>query len=155
MKFSCIIFICPLVIVSVITTLEVNRNTLKLCNPDDWVITNITLKWENMNKSISFDTYFKELNGTIYRIHIEISCDDTTYTNCTTEPIVNIDNIDCNSENLSPPDMEVCKFANELGNLEKEKEFFSNRYDLFGQTIYNMMFCIDLDNIYATESEYF
>jgi len=40
-----------------------------------------------------------------------MGCEDTN-SNCTKEPIMWIDNIDCNSQNLSLSDMDVCEIGN-------------------------------------------
>ncbi|KYN42894.1 hypothetical protein ALC56_02697, partial [Trachymyrmex septentrionalis] len=79
-------------------------------------------------------------------------CEDIN-SNCTNEPIVWIDNIDCNSQNLSLSDMNICRIGNELAKWEKEKELLAYRYGIFGDLFSQMVFCISIINVNGTESD--
>ncbi|KYN28722.1 hypothetical protein ALC57_01684 [Trachymyrmex cornetzi] len=78
-----------------------------------------------------------------------MNCEDIN-SNCTNEPIIWIDDIDCNdSQNLSLSDMDVFIFiSQELGKWERQKELFEYRYGyLFGDMLYRMILCINIEDI--------
>ncbi|XP_018045923.1 PREDICTED: uncharacterized protein LOC108685579 [Atta colombica] len=155
MKFSCVIFICSLFITSAMTMIQFTRGTFESCDPDQWILTNTIFEWKNNMKIISCNVTYKEPNNshTIYRIHIIMGCEDTN-SNCTKEPIMWIDNIDCNSQNLSQSDMDVCEIGNELGTWEKQKELLQYRYGKFIGDLLSQMFCINIIKV-DSEFEYF
>ncbi|XP_071631433.1 uncharacterized protein [Temnothorax longispinosus] len=148
MKFSCVIFICPLVIASVMAMVQFSRTTFTSCDPDEWVMTNTTLEWSNNTKMITCNITYKEAdNRIIYRIHIMIGgCKNRTA--CTEEPTIWVEDINCNAQNLTESDMDACIIANELGKLEKQEEWLKLRYGLVdGEFLYKLMFCINFDDI--------
>ncbi|XP_077264335.1 uncharacterized protein LOC143898625 isoform X2 [Temnothorax americanus] len=112
MKFSCVIFICPLVIASVMAMVQFSRTTFTSCEPDEWVMTNTTLEWSNNTKMIMCNITYKEAdNRIIYRIHIMIGgCKNLTA--CTEEPTIWVEDINCNAQNLTESDMDACIIAN-------------------------------------------
>ncbi|XP_018375660.1 PREDICTED: uncharacterized protein LOC108769272 [Trachymyrmex cornetzi] len=149
MKFSYVIFICSLVTTSAVIDFTLNLKDSQVCDPGQWIITNTIIEWKNSTKMISCNITYNELNdSTIYRIHIIMNCEDIN-SNCTNEPIIWIDDIDCNdSQNLSLSDMDVCKISQELGKWERQKELFEYRYGyLFGDMLYRMILCINIEDI--------
>ncbi|XP_018315088.1 uncharacterized protein [Mycetomoellerius zeteki] len=155
MKFSYVIFICSLVIVSAVTMIELTHSTFNSCNPGQWIMTNTKVDWKNKTKMISCNITYKELNNSkIYKIHIMMDCEDIN-SNCTNEPIVWVDNIDCNSQNLSLPVMDACKIGNELTKWQKQKELFEDRYGSNENIFLKAVFCINIMNDYVDDTEYF
>ncbi|XP_011050117.1 PREDICTED: uncharacterized protein LOC105143461 [Acromyrmex echinatior] len=150
MKFSCVMFICSLVIKSGMTMIQFTQGTFNSCDPGQWIMTNTKFEWENNTKIISCNVTYKESNNSIiYRIHIIMGCEDINF-NCTKEPIVWIDNIDCNSQNLSSPDMKICEIGDELVKWETEKELLEYRYGKFIGDLLSQMCCISLINVDGT-----
>lgn len=127
--------------------MQLTHTTFDSCDPEEWILTNTTLNWINNTKIISCNiTYKEEDNSTIYRIRITVSnCRNRTI--CTGEPKIQIDNINCNSQNLSKSDMDVCKIANELGKFEREEQWLKLRYGFKnGELLSKMVFCINIEH---------
>ncbi|XP_036139640.1 uncharacterized protein LOC105832404 isoform X2 [Monomorium pharaonis] len=125
------------------------HSTFGSCNPEEWIIMNITLQMINGTKMITCNITYKEADnstGQVYRIHIMID-NYINRTVCTGEPTIWIDNINCNNQNHTESGMDVCKIANELGYMEKQTEWFQHRYGISsGDTRYNLIFCINIYN---------
>ncbi|XP_011859758.1 PREDICTED: uncharacterized protein LOC105557189 [Vollenhovia emeryi] len=147
MKFRREMFICPLIIASAIAMMQITRTTLESCNPNEWVMTNTTLKMGNNTKMITCDITYKEAGDpVIYTIHIVIDgCNNRTV--CTGKPIIWLEDINCDAKNLTELDMNACKVADEFGNFEEQKEWLKFRYGLVDDDLYKLVFCIHVDNI--------
>ncbi|RLU16526.1 hypothetical protein DMN91_010594 [Ooceraea biroi] len=117
------------------------------CNPDDWILTNTTLNWTNNTKLITGNIAYNSCaNCSVYAIRIEIS-DCVNRTTCYGQPMVGVDNVNCNSSNLSNSDLEACKIAQEVGTLEQQQEWITNANAQLGtQGLYTHVFCIDTSN---------
>jgi hypothetical protein len=146
MKFSCVILICPMVIALVMTSAQLTRTTFDECEPGEWIVTNTKIDWEGETKRIAIDITYSE-DSKIYTVHIIIDgCNNRA--NCTGEPQVWIDNVDCNENLPDSKDMDACRVADEVGRLEKEMEYFTKRYGRwFGNELFNWAVCINIQNI--------
>ncbi|EZA51294.1 hypothetical protein DMN91_010592 [Ooceraea biroi] len=132
----------------------INTETFDFCQPGSWILTNTTITWSNDTNGtngtyqiVGNITFSQCLWCQIYTIHVIITgCKNQSA--CMTQPMGWVEQVDCNSENLTNSDLEACMIAQEVAKLEQERKYLIRRYGrLFAQAFFAYEFCIDLANI--------
>ncbi|XP_012225552.1 uncharacterized protein [Linepithema humile] len=148
MKFSSVILVFTLAIIVVTAeSWEVIDETLTNdCKSNEWILTNTTIIWKNDTKHIYAGITYNKPGGPIYKILITMDCKNYT---CST-PRIYVINIDCRPnkiEDLPESDKYACMVAEEAGKREQEKEWLTNRYQLMGEKLFDIIICINLHHI--------